>query len=510
MSQIRLTHFITFSYMKFLQLLFALLVVSFSSNAQQEGGQSCGTEAVPDHILQYLENIDYSIERTENIINVPVTIHIVRTDQGSGSFSKARALDGLCNVNERFASANMNFFVAGDINYIDNTSFLNVTTFGGTSTMITNHNVPRTVNIYYTNLSAMGLCGFAYYPNSGPGGTNNRGAVVMSFACSQPTGTTLAHELGHFFALPHTFDRTSNDPLHPTNAERVTRDVNDTTGGRLGANCSTGGDRFCDTPTDFINTRWSCPTGRYQEDINGDRIRPDSSYYMSYANDICTSRFSEQQINAMRNTMANAGASRGYLLDPPMPAYTVLTTAPTLILPAEGDSNIAGNFAFFQWSAVPGATFYNFKVFQFGGVLMDTLIYDTVYLNTNTRIRANRTLQWEVRGLNPSNLCAPVSTRGTFKTGNFLPLSTTNLFDTQLKMYPTFLNSGGEMTLEGLESGQVTLFCQDLSGKNLLSTQLDVNDRKVVFNIGQWPAGIYLMHIKQGNQQTYRKIVVQP
>lgn len=496
--------------MKYFSLVFALLALSLSTQAQQEGGQSCGTTAVPDHILQYLEQIDYSFDQTENIINVPVTIHIVRTDQGSGSFSPARALDGLCNVNERFATANMNFYVAGDINFINSTNYLNVTSYGVTSTMINDFNVARTVNIYYTNLSAMSLCGFAYYPNSGPGGTNNRGAVVMSFGCSQPTGTTLAHELGHFFALPHTFDRTSNNPLHPTNAERVTRDVNDTIGGRMGANCNTGGDRFCDTPADFIANRWSCPTGIFQADINGDRMRPDSSYYMSYANDICTSRFSEQQIIAMRNTMASATASRGYLLDPPMPAYTPITSAPTLLLPAEGDSNIAGNFAFFQWSAVPGALFYNFKVFQFGGVLMDTLIYDTTYLNTNTNIRSNRTLQWEVRAINPSNLCAPVSARGTFKTGNFVPLAVKNVFDTELKLYPTYVSPGASMVIEGLESGQVELFCRDLSGKSILQTKLEVHDQMAELTIGQWPAGIYLLQINQGGRQANRKIVIQP
>lgn len=154
--------------MKYLLLATSLLALSLNSQAQQEGGQSCGTQEAPAHILQYLENIDYSIERTENTINVPVTIHIVRSDQGGGSFSPARALDGLCNVNERFSSANMNFYVAGDINFIDNSTYLDVTSYSVTSTMITDFNVPRTVNIYYTNLSAMSLCGFAYYPNSGP------------------------------------------------------------------------------------------------------------------------------------------------------------------------------------------------------------------------------------------------------------------------------------------------------------------------------------------------------
>jgi hypothetical protein len=128
----------------------------------------------------------------------------------------------------------------------------------------------------------------------------------------------------------------------------------------------------------------------------------------------------------------------------------------------------------------------------------------------NTHIRSNRTLQWEVRGINASNLCAPISARGTFKTGNFAPLSVGNVFEAGLKLYPTFLNPGEGLTIEGLETGEVSVQCQDLSGKKILSTTLYVENQSTYFTIGQWPTGVYLLQIKQGNQQAFRKIVVQP
>ncbi len=495
--------------MKKILLLIGLVVTASLAVAQNNGGQSCGTGPVPAAVKEFLKDIDYTAPATEDIINVPVTIHIVRPTGGGGSFSAARVLDGICNVNSRFASASMNFFIAGDIHFIDDSDLLNITNYQMTTNMIIQHNVPRTVNIYYTNLSAMSLCGFAYYPNSGPGGSNNQGAVVMSFACSTPTGTTLAHELGHFFALPHTFDQTSDDPLDPFDAELVTRSTSEVLP-RRNANCNTAGDYFCDTPSDFIGYRWACPTAAFQTDLNGDRLRPDSSFYMSYANDICTNRFSEQQITAMRATLAHANASRGYLLTPPMPNYAAITTTPVLISPANGDSNIAGNFAYFSWSSVPGATFYNFKIYQFGGILMDTLIQDTTHLNLTTNIRANRTLEWEVRAMNPSSLCAPVSSRFTFKTGNYLASSSKQLLDEKLKIYPTVLKPGETIKLEGLEDGPLVVEFRDLSGKVIQRYETLVAEHYAELSVGYWPAGIYLALIRQDQQLSHRKILLQP
>lgn len=486
------------------KLLTLLLIGSFS--LQLHAQNDCGTPAVPQHIYDYLESIDYSREMSEDIIRVPVTIHIVRTSSGSGSFSPGRALEGICNVNERFQSSNMRFYIAGDIQFIDSDTYLNVTSYSVTSGMISSNNVANTVNIYYTNLSAMGLCGFAYYPNSGPGGPNNQGAVVMSFACSQPTGTTLAHELGHFFALPHTFDRTANNPQHPTNAELVTRNFNEPSP-RISANCNTAGDRFCDTPSDFIDYRWACPTGAAALDLNSDVIRPDSSYYMSYANDICTNRFSEQQITAMRNTLIGGNPSRGYLLANSPPVLDAITTAPTLLSPANGDSNITGNFAFFQWTSVPGAQFYHFKVYQFGGILMDTLIQDTSYLNLNTRLRPNRQLEWEVKAYNATSLCGPASSRNNFRTGNYAPLSVENTPFAELNVFPNPLTVGEMLQISGLANQMAQIRISDIQGRLLMNNSYQVENGLLQLDI-DLSAGLYILQIQQADAVVFRKVKI--
>jgi hypothetical protein len=400
----------------------------------------------------------------------------------------------------------MRFYIAGDIQYIDSDTYLNVTSYSVTSGMISSNNVANTVNIYYTNLSAMGLCGFAYYPNSGPGGPNNQGAVVMSFACSQPTGTTLAHELGHFFALPHTFDRTSNNPQHPTNAELVTRNFNEPSP-RISANCNTAGDRFCDTPSDFIAYRWACPTGAVAVDLNNDVIRPDSSYYMSYANDICTNRFSEQQITAMRNTLIGSNPSRGYLLANSAPVLTNITTAPNLLSPANGDSNITGNFAFFQWTSVEGAQFYHFKVYQFGGVLMDTLIQDTSFLNLSTRLRPNRQLEWEVKAYNATSLCGPTSSRNNFRTGNFAPLSVEKSAFAELNVYPNPLPAGEMLQISGLANQVTHIRLSDLQGRLLINQEYSVDNGLLPLAV-DLSAGLYILQIQQGEAVVFRKVKI--
>lgn len=484
------------------------LLISITGNAQTIAPNWCGTAAVPERIREFLKTVDYSQNSTENSINIPVTIHIIRSDQGGGSFTAARAIDGLCDVNNRFAGAGMKFFLAGNPRFIDDSDLLNPVDWNTPIDMIDVYNVPRTVNIYYTNLSAIGLCGFAFYPLTGPGGFQNDGAVVMSFACSQPNGTTLAHELGHFFALPHTFDQTSENPLDPLYAELVTRNTNEILP-RRSANCNTAGDQFCDTPADFIDYRWSCPTAATALDLNGDVMRPDSSYYMSYSSDVCMSRFSEQQVLAMRATLANTNAPRGYLLlNAPGVLPDLSQLAPIALLPAEGDSNVAGNFAEFRWTKVTGAQYYNLKVYQFGGLLMDTLIVDTVFVNRSNAIRANRNLSWEVRALNQVSLCTPYSTRNNFRTGNFVGLSASNLELGALQLWPNPIRSGESLSLTGLSEGLTSISIYDLQGRKLVQSSVLVESSTTSYALPNLNIGVYLIETQNGSQLLRQRIVV--
>jgi len=491
-----------------MRLIWSFLLLGIVVQVQAQNPSFCGTGDAPASVKQYIRQLDFNQPLPENTINLPVTIHIVRTSAGGGGFSESQAFATICNLNQRTASSGLFFYMPARVRYIDDDGFFTAPGAFELFDMIEDYNVERTINIYYTNLAQMGYCGFAFYPNSGPGGFENDGAIVMSFPCSQPTGTTLAHEMGHYLSLPHTFDGTSQSPSS-INAELVTR-LSPEAPGRTAANCAVEGDGFCDTPADFIANRWSCPTPIVAFDFNGDQFRPDSSLYMSYANDICTSRFSEQQRIAMQGTVNSSSAPRGYLTTTPMPAYSV-PTAPQLHLPATGDTVVPNN-AQFRWLAVPGADFYQLKIYVGTSfTVLDTMIADTAYLNLSNKIRANRVHSWEVRAINGANLCTDFGQRGEFVTGLYSGSTSVNdVLLTHIKVYPNQLAAGEMVNIQGLTIGQTTHFrLFDISGrlvfenKQLVAT--DVTSFQLPWLSAQW----LLLEVNQLGQSSRHKLWLQ-
>lgn len=497
--------------MRIIQLITIIgLFTPIATIAQFEQG-ACGTGPAPAHVRQFIQSVDYTAAQPEDypVINIPVTIHIVRTSNGGGGFFENNAFLTICDLNNRMASSGMFFYLAGPVRFINEDLYYNTNDFNDLFTMIATENVSQTMNIYYTNLGQLGLCGFAFYPNSGPGGPQNDGAVVMSFACSQPNGTTLTHEVGHFFGLPHTFDQTSGNPLSATTAERVTRLVNEIPP-RLGANCATEGDGFCDTPADFIGNRWSCPTGIVQFDINGDRFRPDSSYYMSYSNDVCMNRFSTQQILAMRATLANLNAPRGYLLTTPMPNFLAINQSPAAVAPQATDT-VPGNAAIFRWNAVPGATAYQIRVLLFNFAVIDTITTDTFFVSNTRAIRQLRAHSWEVRALNGANLCTPYGIRTPFFAGNYI--TTTSFFEpsaAQLKVYPNPIEAGGILQVASESVGEVqrVQLC-DLQGRSIVEMTFEPGSSQLRLPENLVP-GIYLLQVSGRGKQAFARISIKP
>jgi len=213
---------------------------------------------------------------------IPLTIHLVGTDEGSGFFTGAQLADALCTLNEDFLPTNLQFFIAGDIRYISNSTYYEHT-FGEGFQMMVNNNVPNTVNCYFVQDPA-GACGYF-----SPGAD----AVAMRKSCSNANDHTWAHELGHFFSLPHTFvgwEGTDYDPTEDTpefiNGRRVER-VD-------GTFCNDAADGFCDTPPDYISYRWPCSSqglsNVQQRDPADSTFRSDGTLFMSYASDGCMNR----------------------------------------------------------------------------------------------------------------------------------------------------------------------------------------------------------------------------
>lgn len=491
--------------MKKLCLLTLLLSMVLPVKSQH---WQCGTGDAPQNVLDFISQVDFSDGRLQNrtMLNLPTTIHILQNNAGQGAFSSTQAFNLLCHLNDQTADAGLFFYLPGAVNFIPNDTFLTMNNIDLVFDLMVRHNVLGTVNIYFTNLSQLGFCGLATFPGSGPGNPIEEGAIIMSFACSTPDRNEIVHEVGHFFGLPHTFEGTINAPAS-LQAERVTRLVNET-GGRLGANCQTAGDRFCDTPADFIGTRWPCPTGLTATDWNGDTFRPDSSMFMSYSQSVCMSRFSEQQITAMRARLADS--SRSYLLANPMPPFGVISQGPQGLSP-DSISSYPANSIPFRWRAVAGATSYQVRVYFMNVLVLDTTVTDTAFVSTNRAIRANRVHQWEVKAYNGAYLCAPFSPRSRFSTTLNVSVWDQEKQSGGLHLSPNFVKPAETMRL-ALDNytGPMQLVWYDISGKKVEQTWVDVFGGHVEFESPFLEAGTYLVQTSYLNHSCFQKVFIRP
>lgn len=311
--------------------------------------------------------------------------------------------------------------------------------------------------------------------------------------------------------LLHPFQGTSGAPASPT-AERVTRNNNEVSP-RVSANCTTAGDRFCDTPADYLSDRWSCPRTHTQVDLNGDVFNPDPALIMNYANDNCVNYFSDQQVAAMRATVTivnGVSGPRRYWLVPPMDPYDTITAMPTPLEPAAGATGIPNNWAFFKWSSVPGATMYLLRLrFNFN-TLEEILVSDTSFLYTGTKLNGGVNYRWSVTALNHKITCinwTPDQIFTTVQNG----VSVEALDKLKFKVYPTVLNSGDQLNFEFQETltGTIDIQIQDLSGRTLQQHKTNLqHGGHLSLPVEAAASGIYFVRVSQNGLSQFEKIVL--
>lgn len=497
----------------FLSLLLASLSQWFVP-AHAQFIDDCGTGDTPPHVSEWLQKLDHaqlSVENTNtDTIWLAAQIFLVHAPTGAPAITLDSLKRSFEVLNRRFAPAKIQFYQAGMPRYIINQIWSNPPDKQIATLMIDSFNLNRVVNIYFTNLGSQGLCGYAYYPNSGPGGPVSRGAAMMSYSCSGPESGTLAHELGHFFSLPHPFQGTSGNPSAAT-AERVTRNFNETAP-RLSANCQTAGDFFCDTKADPYGARWQCLSNPATFDINGDRFFADSSLIMSYAANTCRDIFSDQQMNAMNATLASSSASRGYLLVRQRPVTSAITEEATPLTPAIGATDVQPNFAHFTWTAVPGATFYHVRIKR---AIIPAMVKDTVVAGTflsvyDNKMNINTDFEWSVTPYHENDFVVKPITWHPFRTSL---RTATHVFDNQIKdisIFPNPAQPGQQLTILRNDAENLEVFVYDLQGKMLFSQMLTAEQTGIELP-NNLTAGTYLIRLQNNlGQNKSQKILLMP
>ena len=286
--------------MKKLLLLFGL-IFGLSSSVFSQG---CGTvdpttDPIPAKMhpayqmfsQNFVNNMN-SGSRSMLLDTIPYKIHVVRTNSGTGGITTAQLTTAFNIVNGLYANANMYLKQCGTINYIDNSTYFDFDQSSQTA-LTTPNNVTNVINIYFfnsiTSSSGSGLCGYAYFP----GGPD---LIMMANSCAT-NGSTLSHEIGHYFNLSHTHSTSNGIEL-----------VN-------GTNCSSAGDLLCDTPADpqlsNSSVSTSCIYTGSATDPNGAAYAPDVTNLMSYSRKSCRSFFSPQQYARISFSALN---QRAYLV----------------------------------------------------------------------------------------------------------------------------------------------------------------------------------------------------
>jgi hypothetical protein len=245
---------------------------------------------------QILANLNPQVSSSgSSPIRIPVFYFLLRQSNGTTSHGSYDIEQSINAVNNHFDGL-FEFYVCGQ-EPIDNDQF---------NVMNVNASSPDVVDLHqFVNMNypvskeciKVFFCDGIEWASGTPGGiTFNRiqygsdGAVY----CYDARVSTLSHELGHYFGVPHTFAEPNLQYVHDINTPIFINNVKYT--------CKHTGDGFCDTPADLENdcsenvscTFVTCTVS----DPLGVMYSPDPTNLMSYYTE-CAFRFSLEQQERM-------------------------------------------------------------------------------------------------------------------------------------------------------------------------------------------------------------------
>ena len=412
-----------------------------------------------------------------------------------------------CQLNVDFEPVGIRFYIEGDLNYINNTTWYDHENYADGIIMMDENNIPGTFNCYIVQ-TAIGAGG--YYSPISDAVALTKGNLNLS------TWHTWAHEAGHYFTLAHTFlgwegiEYDFDEPTpeyvggwgQPRPVERV-----------FGSNCLDAADGFCDTPPDYLSYVFSCDeTGlstQQLKDPDSIFFRADGGNFMSYANGICNSYFSAQQQDAMRANLVN---ERQDLLTNQDIIDIPVTEMTTLLEPAQNET--VTESPIIRWSSVENAQRYYYEVNRFPNFSPSFLVYEGVVTDTFALVGelfSNVNYYWRVRPFNNTYPCEGEYTTGAFATGELVGTEDPVVLN-DLILYPNILSAGQTARLEMNlnESTDIQIHLLDVNGRQTNT----IFEGKVNGNFSQniqtqsLSAGLYWIAIQADGVWTQRKLVV--
>lgn len=250
---------------------------------------NCATSSPTQHQLNTFQNATQMLsqQRTSGALRyIAIKPLVVRETNGTGGATLEDLNQTLSSLNNTFKGLNVEFYFSSTgIKYINNSDFYNFDS-RAEAELTEGNDVTNAINIYFLNSIKIngfeGSGGYAYFPGSES--YTNRIFIIND---ATKDGYMLAHELGHYFGLVHTFERIGGMELVNRGEE---------------GNCADAGDHICDTEADpygLDGATWEgCDYTGNVTDLNGDFYTPPADNIMSYYNH-CAQRFTPGQFERM-------------------------------------------------------------------------------------------------------------------------------------------------------------------------------------------------------------------
>lgn len=392
--KIQYQRIIALTMMHRLNLLLLLCLFCAFAGAQTNPPTSCGQQAVMqqfyathpeyktinDQVEKLLAQRNRDIQsgvlknqRTTAIVTLPVVVHIIHNN-GPENIPDAQVFQGIQHLNEAFA--NTGYYDPADgvntqiqfcmaqrdpSNNASNGITRDVspyTVMGGSNYYSDDQNVKNInrwnplcyVNIWLVQSIPGSVVGYAYFPSAH--GSSVDGIIIEAgyFGNSFSNDVVVAHEMGHYLGLYHTFE-----------------------GGCTNNDCTSDGDKVCDTPPDQSTAGISCTSSANscttdalsgfaadQNDLTQD--------YMDYGNFNCMKVFTQGQADRMnwfiQNVRKSLLACKSCMNPCPAPVTAGFTmpATPFIAGTAYTFTNTSVNAAGYEWwvNGVLQATVANF------------------------------------------------------------------------------------------------------------------------------------------------------
>ena len=473
--------------------------------------RGCGTSEVSEWLIRY-QNGEVEVPQASGNETqyLPLRIIIVGDDNGGGRITPTTILNTLKTVNFDFDSLGKQFYIDGEMEFLDNSGYYDHE-FAVGRQMMDRNNKNGTINVYFVGNPA-GACG--YYSGS-------RDAIAMGNNCTGSGDRTWSHELGHFFTLPHTFRGWDGEAIDEQDFNQAApRFIN----GRQvekadGSNCTSAGDGFCDTPADYLADRWACNGDGFYADTLTD---PDTVKFlvpawniMSYAADRCVSAFSGEQKAAMRANIATErrDLERGFTPDPRAP----LASEVDLIMPALNETLPYYNTVDLSWTSAEYADFYIVQLNtsdNFNGAVVGTYMTSDTALTINQEFRRNTRYWWRVRPVDQYNIESDYTATRRFKTGRELVSTIDPEFDAALTVSPNPVGNGQQLRVHAGDlsfSGGLDLHLLDATGRTLVrhnGIQVTGGRFTEYVDIDNLSPGVYFLRMLIADRMVTRRVMV--